>query len=318
MRGPRRREQDHPCPQRPSVRAEERLRAAVNRDVADLRLQLEEASLRSDAFLWAGYPEAAAEVVDEKRELVSRFESRLRQRLSEAAVEAEAERILAAAPGAAALSDEPTEPPAGRRSPALLSALAAALLALVAVNGPVTGFAEPSSSEGAGPVTGEHEVVALPDAPQAGPTSAQVHQAPAVPEPEATRRQTVTPRSADRLPDASPTERLVGMIQGLVDAADDAVRDALRALLAETQVPPVQPSGDAPEAQPVDDRPAEPEDETTDGSADEAEDGSADEAEEPAEESSEDDDLASVTEPLDPRSEDGEGDEAGDEPSAER
>lgn len=311
MRARRRRELDRPCPQRPSHRAEERLRAAVTRDVADLRLQLEEASLRSDALLWAGHPEAAAEVVDEKRELVSRFESRLRQRLSEAAVEAEAERVLAAAPGAAVLSDEPAQPPAGRLSPALLSALAAAVLAVLAVNGPVPGSGELASADGTAPPTGGHEIVALPDDPRSDPTSPPARLAPVAPESRPERNSRVAQRHPADLPDASPTERLVGMLQVLVDAADHAVRDALRALLAETGEPPVQPSGEAPEAEPVEDRPSEPEvaaEETGDPS---------DEGTEQSEDGG-DGDLPSVSGPLDVSGEDGEHDDPEGERPAER
>lgn len=293
----------------PSQRAAERLRAGVSRDVADLRLQLEEASLRSDALLWAGYPAQAAEVVDEKRELVSRFEARLRQRLSEAAVEAEAERVLAAASADLPRSSASAERSAGRSSPALLSALAAALLAVVAVGGTATDMGELSSSDRTDPSNGGHEIAALPEHVDGGSVPADLQRSPVAPEPAPTRDRAVPRHAAADLPQASPTERLVGMLQGLVGAADAVVRDALRTLLAEAEEPVVRTERDAPRSTPSEEPSSAPEDEATDDTA------------EPSDQGTEEDGLSSVTPPLDMEDGTGEADDeagTGDETPPER
>ena len=280
-------------PASPSDRASARLRGDVSREVADLRLQLEEAALRSDAYLQAGYPEEAAEVVDEQRQLLSRFQARLRQSMSEAAVEAEAERVLAAAPGAAAFSDDPD--PSGpsdapRFSPALVSAVVAALLAVLAIGGPgadgTLSAAESPSAED--PST---TAVAALDGTAEGPGHARsMRPAPAVaPDPSA-----ASAGGGAATPDPSPTERLAGLIDELVEAADDAVRDALRVLFGSDQTEPDEAAGDlVTPAIPDGDDASEPSDDAPrDGSDADAESGDPEPepTEEPSEQGSEGDD----------------------------
>lgn len=215
----------------------------MTREVADLRLQLEEAALRSDAYLHAGYPDEAAEVAEEQRRLLSRFHARLRQSLSESAVEAEAERVLSAAPGVEQMAGAPrpgsdeTPRVLSRVSRALVSALAAALLAALAVGTPGTDGGQLSATESPGPEA-QPDVVALdaasrrsspsPDdastSPRSRPTRPMGGDAP-----------TVAGRDEAARPEPSPTERIVGLVDGLVGAAEDAVRDALRALLDDSR-----------------------------------------------------------------------------------
>ena len=139
---------------RPSLVASARLADAIGREVADLRVRLEEASLRSDAYREAGQTRAAAQVVDEQRALVAGFADRLGSVLAGAAVEREAEDVLAgtgdlarlghpqsdanaphgdAAQGRTTVADAPAAPqepaPApsrARRLPVVASALATA------------------------------------------------------------------------------------------------------------------------------------------------------------------------------------------------
>ena len=82
---------------RPSSHASSRLSTEVTREVADLRVRLHEAVLRSDAFLLAGQPEAAAEVLAEQHVLLARFQDRLAEAAAAAKVEHEAEQVLAPA-----------------------------------------------------------------------------------------------------------------------------------------------------------------------------------------------------------------------------
>lgn len=214
----------------PSERATERLRHELDREVADLRLQLEEASLRSDVYLHAGYPDEAAEVVDEQRRLLSRFEDRLRQSVSEAAVEAEAERVFAGVPGVEALSDTPAvdDGDRPRLAPTIASAAAAALVAMLVVTAPGSDGHELSSTESARPDGNDPQVAALGDemdrADQRGRT--WTLPAPSSPQPVGS-----TDAAALGAPVPSPTERLAKLIEGLTAAAEDAIRDALRALL---------------------------------------------------------------------------------------
>lgn len=89
----------------PSAYAAERLRGDVTRQIADLRCRLREATLRSDAYLAAGRPDAAAEVLAEQRALVAGFHDRIATSVSGARVEAEAEAVLTDV-GLASLSPE--------------------------------------------------------------------------------------------------------------------------------------------------------------------------------------------------------------------
>lgn len=80
---------------RPSTETTRRFGGALRREVGDLEVRLEEAHLRSSAFEQAGLHREAAKVLDESRQLVTDFHVRLSGALAQAAVEREAERILA-------------------------------------------------------------------------------------------------------------------------------------------------------------------------------------------------------------------------------
>ncbi len=80
---------------RPSLVASARLADAIGRETADLRVRLHEATLRCAAYRAAGRPDVAADVVAEQRALVADFARRLGPLLAGAAVEREAERVLA-------------------------------------------------------------------------------------------------------------------------------------------------------------------------------------------------------------------------------
>lgn len=88
---------------RPSDIAEQRLRRRLRREVADLRTQLEERQLRVDYYLAEGYAEPAADALDEQAALLQGFRDRLGDLLADAAVEREAEQVLAGVPEAAEL-----------------------------------------------------------------------------------------------------------------------------------------------------------------------------------------------------------------------
>jgi hypothetical protein len=76
--------------------AADRLAQRLRHDVADTRVRMEEVALRSDAYLLAGHPEAARAVLDEQQALVAALEERVAASVAAAAVEADAERVLAA------------------------------------------------------------------------------------------------------------------------------------------------------------------------------------------------------------------------------
>lgn len=80
---------------RASKETTRRFKGELRREVGDLEVRLEEAQLRSDAFLHAGLDREAAEVLEESRQMVDEFHQRLNSALAAAAVEREAEWILA-------------------------------------------------------------------------------------------------------------------------------------------------------------------------------------------------------------------------------
>lgn len=224
----------------------------MSREVADLRVRLEEASLRSDAYLQAGYPEEAAEVVDEQRRLISRFRARLEQSMSEAAVEAEAERVLAAVPGSDVLSDRPTptdEDSRLRPAPALLSAFVAGVLALVALGSPAPrGML--SGSDGPATTSPDEVIVAAPGThPDAVTRAVESHGGAGTERISRVSGAGLREGPVPPAPEPSPTHGIVGLIGGLVDAADTAVRDVIQALLKDGHEPPVIPVEARPASQ---------------------------------------------------------------------
>lgn len=143
---------------RPSGVARDRLAERVRADVADVRVRLEEAVLRSDVLLATGQPERAAAVLDEQHALVAELRDTLAAAVAAASVEAEAEAVLLGSPDGATLfgADEPVVE-APRRSAratasALVSAVAALALLIVAAPTPtpdVTAAADRGDATGA-------------------------------------------------------------------------------------------------------------------------------------------------------------------------
>lgn len=122
---------------RPSVVARDRLAARVRAEVADVRVRLEEATLRSDALLATGQPERAAAVLDEQHALLAELQDNLASAVASASVEAEAESVLSGCADGAALfgtpRPDPASPRGGVRPTASSLASAVAVLALLVV-----------------------------------------------------------------------------------------------------------------------------------------------------------------------------------------
>lgn len=81
---------------RPSDVSRDRLSHGLHEDIADLRVRLEETILRSEAFLTAGLPQRASEVMDEQHDLLAELHDQLGGRIAAAKVEADAEHVLQA------------------------------------------------------------------------------------------------------------------------------------------------------------------------------------------------------------------------------
>lgn len=95
---------------RPSPRAVQRLASDVGGEVADLRSSLRHALDEADRFEADGRPDRAAAVLAEQQELLVAVHRRLEDRLAEAAVEREAEGVVAAV---VPLQAAPERPSAG-------------------------------------------------------------------------------------------------------------------------------------------------------------------------------------------------------------
>jgi hypothetical protein len=80
---------------RASAEAARRFKGSLRREVGDLEVRLEEAQLRSDAYLHAGLTSEANQVIEESLEMVETFHRSLNDALAQAAVEREAEQIFA-------------------------------------------------------------------------------------------------------------------------------------------------------------------------------------------------------------------------------
>lgn len=71
-----------------------RLGDELSREVAEVRVQLREASMRSDAHALSGNLQAAIAARAEQRAILQEFEARLRRKVAEAAVERDVEDVL--------------------------------------------------------------------------------------------------------------------------------------------------------------------------------------------------------------------------------
>lgn len=175
---------------RPSGVARDRLARRIRTDVADVRVRLEEAMLRSDALLATGQPERAAAVLHEQQALLAELRETLSSSVAAAMAEAEAEAVLAGSPDGTTLFGDPAghEVPAPRRTfrstaSALVSAVAALAVLLVAAPPPPDTLAASDRQDGAGLPDGA-STVGAPDAaeadlvagaePGAGPTEIEL------------------------------------------------------------------------------------------------------------------------------------------------
>ncbi|MBW3659224.1 MAG: hypothetical protein KY457_11340 [Actinobacteria bacterium] len=171
--------------------ARDRLARRIRTDVADVRVRLEEATLRSDALLATGQPERAAAVLQEQQALLAELRETVSSSVAAAMAEAEAEAVLAGSPDGTTLFGDPAghEVPAPRRTfrstaSALVSAVAALAVLLVAAPAPPpdtlaasdrqdgAGLPDGASTVGA-PDVAEADLVAG-DEPGAGPTEIEL------------------------------------------------------------------------------------------------------------------------------------------------
>lgn len=95
---------------RPSHAARSRLAGAVQRELSELRARILEALLRAQVLREAGLTREAGEVLDEQRELLDRFRSRVQDAVAAALVEREAEFVIGSSPHAAQLLEPGPEP----------------------------------------------------------------------------------------------------------------------------------------------------------------------------------------------------------------
>jgi hypothetical protein len=148
---------------RPSDVASGRLRDELRREVAELRVRLEELALRSEVHQVTGNEDGFEATIVEQRQMLHQFERRVRHRIADAIVEREAEVVLNGAvvdlqragadTGPFAWSDD-----AGTRgrisgfSRAVAAAAAAALATMFMLSSGTTGL-DPASapSTGSGP-----------------------------------------------------------------------------------------------------------------------------------------------------------------------
>ncbi|MBW3665372.1 MAG: hypothetical protein KY469_19940 [Actinobacteria bacterium] len=158
MRQPRPSAGRHAAGPLPSTTAQRRLAAAIERDIGDLRVRVHEGLLRSELLLEMGRPEAAAEVLEESRILIELLHERLTSTVAAAAVEREAEAVLAEA--VVAEGDERLQPatshseerlPSARgRLAGLVAAIASLITGLLFLAGPTTSQDPPALSVDAG------------------------------------------------------------------------------------------------------------------------------------------------------------------------
>ena len=82
---------------RPSEVASGRLRDELRRDVAELRVRLEELALRSEVHQVTGNEDGLEATIVEQRQMLHAFERQIRHRIADAIVEREAEVVLSGA-----------------------------------------------------------------------------------------------------------------------------------------------------------------------------------------------------------------------------
>jgi hypothetical protein len=160
-------------PARPSDVAAGRLREQLRREVADLRIRLEEVALRSEVHERIGNLDAVEAAFEEQELMLSQFERRVQHRIVDAIVEREAESILdqavlalgdqGADVGAFAWQDERSPGGAGRFVRTVAAAAAAALAAM---------FMATSGTAGVDPVSSVATTQADLSGPSAQGTSA--------------------------------------------------------------------------------------------------------------------------------------------------
>lgn len=300
----------------PSGVSQARLAHEVKREVAELRVRMSEASLRSGALRDAGHPHAAAEVVAEQRAMLDDFRNRLDAVVSAAAVEREAELVLAAE---LARADGHAEP---RRLPAALSAALAAAALLALSLGPTDGMASaPAASAGldaaaasdAGRVDSDGS--GSKDAEDRAERSRQPEEQASF---SATERAAVPPPSSSP-GDASPSvgEHLIRLVEVELARAADLAQDvtAVAAAAVDTVEDQILTTADE-DADPVgggDDATSDGGGAEPDATEDETSEGETTEGAAPA--SDAEDDGARDDPPLDAAGEDSEGSGVGD-PSA--
>ena len=222
----------------PSVAARQRLRSQLQREIAEFKVRMSEATLRSSAYLELGAPEAAAEVAAEQQELIDGFRERVDAVVSGAAVEREAERVLADELDRDRL--QTPAPDGDRVRPPLAAGLAAAAVVLTALLlstgspmstellGATPADDEPVRTRPVSPDTPDPEGTLWSTGPQAAPELARdplldrlVRQAE-LPDPSADRG-TADHGLLDRLLSvpAVPLDDLVGTLAEVTDPVDD-------------------------------------------------------------------------------------------------
>lgn len=164
----------------PSAQARADLAGELRREVADVRLRLEEASLRAEAHRLLGDDEGAAAAVGEQEIALADVEDRLARVVSAAVVQRDAEQVLADAARQAPPVVEPVAPAASadvpRRVP-VLSGVATVVAVLVVAVAAVLGLTDANRVQITDAATGATE----PPAP-AGPADPPAGQArPALP-----------------------------------------------------------------------------------------------------------------------------------------
>lgn len=220
---------------RPSGVARDRYAAAVGAEVGHLRRSLREALDEAERHEAAGRPDLAVEALESQRELLALVHARLGRATADAAVEAEAESVLADAERTLPVGEEhPVAPPRRDRRrgplPQLAGAVAAALLGAVALlGGPVD---QPTSSLAGSPAAQDapgQEVAPAPPAPDDAPPTDLL---PSIRPGGATdggAGGTGSAAGGPAVTTASPDPAVDGWLAALTDAGAATVREVLRA-----------------------------------------------------------------------------------------
>lgn len=144
---------------RPSAVAAGRLRDELHRDIAELRVRLEEIALRSEVHQRIGNADEVQATLVEQRQMLHQFERRLRHRIADAIVEREAEAVLGGAvielqrSGADAgdFAPSPATPDQTSRFVRTVAAAAAAAMATMLMFSSQTTGLDPASAPSDGP-----------------------------------------------------------------------------------------------------------------------------------------------------------------------